>query len=69
VLKNSTSKFFFSLFLIGLFNNSGYVMVGSSASWLADEFNKEKLMPLFQVYVILKLNSKLMIDVLSYAAA
>ena len=39
--------FFISLFVVGLFNNNGYVMVGSAASDLAKEFDKKSLMPMF----------------------
>jgi len=41
--------FFMSLFVIGLFNNNGYVMVGSASSDLAKSFGKESLMPMFQL--------------------
>jgi len=41
--------FFLSLFVIGLFNNNGYVMVGTGSSDLAKSFGKENLMPLFQL--------------------
>jgi hypothetical protein len=36
-----------SLFIVGLFNNAGYVMVGSASSALAKDFNKESFMPMF----------------------
>ncbi len=39
--------FFLSLFIVGLFNNAGYVMVGSASSDLAKDFDKESLMPMF----------------------
>jgi hypothetical protein len=39
--------FFLSLFVVGLFNNNGYVMVGTGSSDLAKSFDKENLMPLF----------------------
>jgi hypothetical protein len=39
--------FFLSLFVIGLFNNNGYVMVGSGSSDLAKSFKKESMMPMF----------------------
>jgi hypothetical protein len=38
---------FLSLFVIGLFNNNGYVMVGSGSSDLAKSFKKESMMPMF----------------------
>ena len=41
--------FFLSLFVVGLFNNNGYVMVGTGSSHLATIFDKENLMPLFQL--------------------
>jgi len=54
ILQNSrfvTHKwsFFFALFFIGLINNNGYVMVGAGAATLADDFNRQKLMPMFQL--------------------
>ena len=33
----------------GLFNNNGYVMVAAGADTLAKDFDKEKLMPMFQL--------------------
>jgi hypothetical protein len=39
--------FFMSLFIVGLFNNNGYVMVGSASSDLAKSFDEESLMPMF----------------------
>jgi len=40
-------SFFTALFVIGLFNNNGYVMVAAGAAALAKDFDKENLMPLF----------------------
>ena len=36
-----------SLFVIGLINNTAYVMVSAGAETLAKDFSKESLMPLF----------------------
>jgi hypothetical protein len=47
--KKYNALFFLSLFVVGLFNNNGYVMVGSASSDLAKSFDEEKLMPLFQL--------------------
>ena len=41
------------LFFIGLINNNGYVMVAAGADTLAKDFDHEKLMPMFQLYVLL----------------
>ena len=46
-------KFVAALFVIGLVNNNGYVMVAAGAANLADDFDKKKLMPLFQLSLIL----------------
>ena len=40
-------SFMTSLFVIGLINNTGYVMVSAGAESLAKDFGKENLMPLF----------------------
>ena len=45
--KKFVSKLFTSLFIIGLFNNNGYVMVNTAAADLAKNFNKGELMPMF----------------------
>jgi len=37
------------LFVIGLFNNAAYVMVGAGAEALAETFDRTKLMPLFSL--------------------
>jgi hypothetical protein len=42
-------KYFIALFLIGLFNNNGYVLVAGGAANLAKDFDKINLMPLFQL--------------------
>ena len=46
-------KFFFSLFVIGLFNNNGYVMVNTASSNLAEIFNEKELMSMFTLCLIL----------------
>jgi hypothetical protein len=38
-----------ALFVIGLFNNSGYVMVSAAASDLAKKFGEDNLMPMFSL--------------------
>jgi hypothetical protein len=40
-------RYFIALFMIGLFNNNGYVLVAGGANNLAKDFNKVNLMPLF----------------------
>ena len=40
-------KFFIALFVVGIINNNGYVMVAAGADLLSKDFGKEKLMPLF----------------------
>jgi len=45
--KSNVCGVFTALFLIGLFNNNGYVLVAAGAATLADEFNREKMMPMF----------------------
>lgn len=44
-----TAKFKFgaALFVLGLINNNGYVMVAAGAKTLSEDFGKEKLYPLF----------------------
>jgi len=39
------------LFLIGLVNNNGYVMVGATSHAMAKEFNMENFMPLYQLFL------------------
>jgi len=46
-------KYFFVLFVLGLLNNTGSVLVNSSAQEIAKSFNKENLMALFQFCLIL----------------
>lgn len=46
-------KFIAALFTLGLINNNGYVMVMAGADLLAKGFGKEKLMPAFQLSLIL----------------
>ena len=46
-------KFFVALFVVGIINNNGYVMVAAGADLLSKDFGKEKLMPLFQLSLIL----------------
>ena len=46
-------KFIIALFFLGLINNNGYVMVAAGADLLAKDFDKEKLMPAFQLSLIL----------------
>ena len=48
-VKTNHRKYFIALFLIGLFNNNGYVLVAGGAANLANDFNKVNLMPLFQL--------------------
>ena len=48
-VKTNHRKYFIALFLIGLFNNNGYVLVAGGAANLAKDFNKVNLMPLFQL--------------------
>ena len=38
-----------ALFVFGLFNNNGYTLVAAGAATLAKDFEKENLMPLFQL--------------------
>lgn len=40
-------KYVAALFVVGLINNNGYVMVAAGADNLSKDFGKEKLMPLF----------------------
>jgi hypothetical protein len=40
-------NYFIAIFIIGLFNNNGYVLVAGGAANLAEDFSKEKLMPMF----------------------
>jgi len=51
-LKDNKIKVFIAFFVVGLFNNGGYVMVGAAASDLAKEFHHEDLMPMFQLYYL-----------------
>ena len=46
---SNKGKFFACLFTLGLINNNGYVMVAAGADALSKDFDKEKLMPLFQL--------------------
>ena len=46
---NKQKTYFTALFIIGLFNNNGYVLVAGGAANLASDFNKENLMPMFQL--------------------
>ena len=39
--------FFTALFVFGLFNNNGYVLIAAGAENLAGDFDKENLMPVF----------------------
>lgn len=40
-------------FLLGLINNNGYVMIVAGADNLATDFDHKKLMPLFQLSMII----------------
>ena len=42
-------KFVAAIFVTGLVNNNGYVMVAAGADVLAKDFEKEDLMPMFQL--------------------
>lgn len=61
--------YFYLFCVLGLVNNTGYVMVGTAAHDLADLFNKKKLMPLFQFSEIIFggfvkfVNSKFLINI------
>ena len=46
-------KFIATLFTLGLINNNGFVMVMAGADLLAKGFDKEKLMPAFQLSLII----------------
>ena len=46
-VKTHRNQFFAALFTIGLFNNNGYSMIGAGAASLAEDFNRENLMPMF----------------------
>lgn len=45
-------KYFWVLFVIGLVNNLGYVMIGVGAQDIAIHFDQENLMPLFQFTLV-----------------
>lgn len=44
--------FFIALFGYGLVNNNGYVMIAAGADTLADDFGKGRLMPAFQICLV-----------------
>lgn len=50
--QQNKKKYIAVLFTIGLINNNGYVMVAAGADNLSKDFNKESLMPLFQLSLI-----------------
>lgn len=47
-VKHKAFKFFIAFFLVGVFNNNGYVMVQSGSNKLAEEFGQEDFMGAFQ---------------------
>lgn len=49
-MKDHFCKYAALLVVIGLVNNLGYVIVGTTAKKLAKLFNKESLLGLFQLY-------------------
>lgn len=51
-MEDSFWKFFTVLFLIGLINNFSYVLIGTGAQSIASHFNKQDLMPLFQLMLV-----------------
>lgn|SRR3990167_1547941 len=47
--RKSKGMFFFLFFLMGLLNNNTYVVINTSAQDLAKKFEKDNLMPAFQM--------------------
>ena len=67
-----SKRYFFYFFLfavLGLVNNTGYVMIGTASHDLAEQFDKKNLMPMFGLWEILFsgfvkfINSKYLIKV------
>jgi hypothetical protein len=48
-VEKKTTLYFVAIFIIGLFNNNGYVLVAGGAEELATDFDKTNLMPMFQL--------------------
>ena len=44
--------FYTMIFVIGLINNNGYVLIGSSAQDMARKFKHKDLMPVFQFFLV-----------------
>ena len=42
-------NYFIAIFVIGLLNNNGYVLVAGGAENLAEDFDKTNLMPFYQL--------------------
>jgi len=51
-VRHRFAVYFMALFLIGLVNNNGYVMVGATSHSMANAFNMQNLMPLYQLFLI-----------------
>eukprot|EP00359_Climacostomum_virens_P000706 CAMPEP_0204896814 /NCGR_PEP_ID=MMETSP1397-20131031/375_1 /ASSEMBLY_ACC=CAM_ASM_000891 /TAXON_ID=49980 /ORGANISM="Climacostomum Climacostomum virens, Strain Stock W-24" /LENGTH=402 /DNA_ID=CAMNT_0052064479 /DNA_START=606 /DNA_END=1815 /DNA_ORIENTATION=- len=50
--EESFTKYFLAFFTVGLFNNLGYVVIGTGAQALAVHFGQQNLMPLFQLMLV-----------------
>eukprot|EP01016_Furgasonia_blochmanni_P017808 TRINITY_DN2047_c0_g1_i19.p1 TRINITY_DN2047_c0_g1~~TRINITY_DN2047_c0_g1_i19.p1 ORF type:complete len:561 (-),score=83.75 TRINITY_DN2047_c0_g1_i19:239-1876(-) len=68
-VKQNFKKYFAILFIIGLINNSGYVLVGNSAQNIAASFDMQNFMALFQFCLIINgglvriINSKFLLNI------